>query len=806
VIFFFFFVFFDRFLSRSFSLLCSVFDRSSRLRRRRRRRTKMIKRTRSNALDIRFLLTFFLLFFFEFRSNEGVRAKTRSPAKEKLKKYELVQFERVYADDAVQRDGNPDSNRSLLRRRLRGEEEGEEGMETMRFKCEVFKKTFEIEFEKIEGFERSFQVYRYDSRAQRAEVDEETTKKAREIVNECAYKGTVVGSKFSRVTGILCRDGGYAHVNALSREMNISVSFMLPHDDFADEVRVFRERKREERKLRRRNSRRALLLLNGGDDDVDDDDDLHDLESLEFVAFNAEDEVAEDDVGEARDRVIEIPTNNDYNDNNDNNNKRRRKLNAINYSTTRVVEVYVHSDLARTEKYATALDCVMDSISIMNYVKALYENVFDPNIKIVIKAMAYTASGSLDPWGSITKGSCSDCTSQEIPSETLLIKAGDWKNNINPSNALYKADVLTIFSGSDFDSGTIGLAYRLGMCDKRSSVNVNEVFRENSLRYSAATVAHEIGHNLGFEHDGVSDDCPDTGLIMAAKAGYELETEWSTCSVDKYKSYIGLFNCLKSGDDNVCGNGIVEDGEECDCYENDCSNASKYGTEATCCNAQTCKLNTGKQCSSYHDGCCNDSCAIKSNGAVCREAVVGGCDVQESCDGVTKSCSVDVWKPYGSYCAHPTYPNDIGSCFKNECRNTNYWCQALDPTSFGGFCISKVSFPAETCSTKNFKCYNAINSCFQSHVFSTVPNKGYPCSVIPNDTVAGIFSKVCDGIGNCIDPSDLDDLRGPQNDSPSTPAVNDVSFEVSGSSGLTISVLNSNMIFGLLSVVVLLLL
>ena len=72
--------------------------------------------------------------------------------------------------------------------------------------------------------------------------------------------------------------------------------------------------------------------------------------------------------------------------------------------------------------------------------------------------------------------------------------------------------------------------------------------------------------------------------------------------------------------------------------------------------------------------------------------------------------------------------------------------------------------------------------------------------------MAGIFSKVCDGIGNCIDPSDLDDLRGPQNDSPSTPAVNDVSFEVSGSSGLTISVLNSNMIFGLLSVVVLLLL
>ena len=106
----------------------------------------------------------------------------------------------------------------------------------------------------------------------------------------------------------------------------------------------------------------------------------------------------------------------------------------------------------------------------------------------------------------------------------------------------------------------------------------------------ATTVAHEMGHNFGLTHDLDSCDCEDDRCIMApSSGGVKNPTKWSSCSLEDFEDafHQGMDYCLRNLPETLegtatCGNGFLEDGEECDC------GLEEVGTAACCSNTRPC--------------------------------------------------------------------------------------------------------------------------------------------------------------------------------------------------------------------------
>lgn len=187
----------------------------------------------------------------------------------------------------------------------------------------------------------------------------------------------------------------------------------------------------------------------------------------------------------------------------------------------------------------------------------------------------------------------------------------------------------------------------------------------------ATTVAHELGHNFGMEHDTEKCKCPDDKCIMAPSSSSTSPRHWSSCS----KEYLddafnhGMDHCLKNVPKKLfaplCGNGFLDAGEECDC-------GLKEFCDNKCCNATTCKLTTGASCAMGQ--CCDKStCSVigASVGKVCRQAS-SECDLPETCDGKRESCPEDITLHDGTECRLKT-----GYCFSGKCNTHDSQCRLL---------------------------------------------------------------------------------------------------------------------------------
>jgi Disintegrin len=118
-----------------------------------------------------------------------------------------------------------------------------------------------------------------------------------------------------------------------------------------------------------------------------------------------------------------------------------------------------------------------------------------------------------------------------------------------------------------------------------------------------------------------------------------------------------------------CGNGIVEDGEECDC-----GGVSGCGGDK-CCDPRTCKFTTGSVCDDANDVCCQ-SCQYAPTTKVCRPSIDATCDPQETCTGNSSTCPPDITASDGKSCGSGL------KCASGSCTSRNMQCQqALNASS-----------------------------------------------------------------------------------------------------------------------------
>ncbi|XP_030611517.1 zinc metalloproteinase-disintegrin-like 2d [Archocentrus centrarchus] len=330
-------------------------------------------------------------------------------------------------------------------------------------------------------------------------------------------------------------------------------------------------------------------------------------------------------------------------------------------STQRFVELFVVVDNTEYKQYLTETKSRI--LGVVNHIDKLYRRL---NIRILLVGLEIWSNRDL-----IDVSGSSEATLDKF----LLWRQADLLPRIKHDNAQF-------VTGKDFDGDTVGLANKFAMCTGNSG-GVNQDHNENPIGL-ASTIAHEMGHNFGLSHDAPgcmcslsysSEDC-----VMAEKLRTKNEAFpefFSSCSVAQLTEFLERSqpSCLQKPTSvrtiavgPLCGNAMVEPGEECDCGTvEECNNP--------CCDASTCRLTAGSQCA--HGECC-ENCQFKSSGSVCRESV-SDCDLPEYCTGQSPDCPEDSFEMNGKPCYKKAQgSNPIqGYCYNGQCPTREHHCWRL---------------------------------------------------------------------------------------------------------------------------------
>uniref|UniRef100_A0A6J0TQK0 ADAM10 endopeptidase n=1 Tax=Pogona vitticeps TaxID=103695 RepID=A0A6J0TQK0_9SAUR len=216
------------------------------------------------------------------------------------------------------------------------------------------------------------------------------------------------------------------------------------------------------------------------------------------------------------------------------------------------------------------------------------------------------------------------------------------------------------FNGQPGDSGGICSKHRVFQ-GQEASLNTGLITLQKygqllPPRLVHITLAHELGHSLGAEHDESKAcshfalDTSDGKYLMfgyATDGGQFNNDKFSPCS----RAYIAEILrqkkdlCFAETDRPICGNRIVDAGEECDVGNQDADPCCYGAAEPS---GIRCRLKPGALCSPSQGVCCTHACIPRPRGHVCQEET--DCASESICSGLEAACPAPLPKANLTLC------------------------------------------------------------------------------------------------------------------------------------------------------------
>ncbi|CAK7238887.1 MAG: hypothetical protein STHCBS139747_000308 [Sporothrix thermara] len=361
-------------------------------------------------------------------------------------------------------------------------------------------------------------------------------------------------------------------------------------------------------------------------------------------------------------------------------------------TTRKVALMGIAADCNYASAFSSRENTSSNIIMQINSASRVYESTFNvslgiQNLIIQNSSCPTESATSATPWNA-------GCSSGLTITDRLNLFSKWRGESANDTNAFWM-----LLSTCATDSA-VGLAWLGQLCVPGAQADgSNETIAATNVVIRTSTewqvMAHETGHTFGAVHDCTSQTCADGTVtkqqccplsasecnangayIMNPSTGTGI-TQFSACSMGNVCSAMGRNSvkstCLSANKNVVtitgseCGNGIVEEGEECDC-----GGVESCGSNS-CCDPTTCKFTANALCDPSNDECCTSTCQLAGSDVVCRPST-GSCDPAETCSGTSATCPEDTTSPDGTACG----ASGAGlACASGQCTSRDLQCKTL---------------------------------------------------------------------------------------------------------------------------------